>query len=441
MKLPFGKSKKGDRDQMNETDGREEASTFSQKIGQFFSTEPQKEKVLQHEDFNAAGDVYYANVSAAYKVAQRILWLFFVFFMTISITLNYQHITYDNFFHLIKDMSGAAQEGDSQYETLSYESDARQNFVLYRGGVATVSPSKLSIFTATGRRTLNATSSYSSPYVISSNKYVLVYDTSGTTFSLYNSFSRVHTETLDYPITNASLGADGSFVIVTRTADSRAMIYIYNKSFKRAAEISGDYYVFDIVLNTEQKQLALLTYDVGDGAGCTTLSVYDCSKMESQKEITKANTIRYNGEFPLSCGFLENNTFAIVTDRCIRILDADYDILEESDDYSSGNLTGYSLNESGVAVSYTESSRNAVIAFDKSGNMIYNDFVTFAVSDIAVCEDYVFLQTEQGVTRIHAPKGTEERLTSGQGKLLIYNSNTALICGESKAEYLIFKNP
>lgn len=430
---------RGKREKTRETEDGEEIR-FSQRIGHFFSTEPLKEKVLQHEDFNAAGDVYYAHVSAAYKVAQRILWLFFVFFMVITIVLNYQYITYDNFFYLIKDMSGAAQSGNNQYETLSYESNPRQNFALYRGGVATVSPSRLSLFTATGRRTLNATSSYSSPYIISSNKYVLVYDTSGNTFSLYNTFSRVHTETLEYPVTGAHIAADGSFVIVTRTADSRAMIYLYNKSFKRVAEIRGDYFVFDVVMDSDREQLALLTYDVGQGTGCTALSVYDLTKMERQKEITKVEQIEYQGEFPLACGFLENNTFALLTDHRIRILDEDYDIKETCDDYSRGNLTGYCLNKDGVAVCYTDSSKNVIIAFDKSGNLLYNDFVTYTVSDIAVYEDYVFLQTEQGVTRIHAPKGTEEHLPSGQGKLLIYNAETALVCGESKAEYLIFKN-
>ena len=219
------------------------------------------------------------------------------------------------------------------------------------------------------------------------------------------------------------------------------MIYLYNKSFRRTAEIRADYYVFDVVLNTERKELALLTYDVGDGSGCTTLSIYNCSKMENQKEITKAKKLEYAGEFPLSCGFLENNTFAVMTDHCIRIFDSDYDIQEIGSDYSGGTLTGYHLSEQGIAVSFIASSQNEVVVFDKSGTMIYNDFVPFPVSDIAVYDEYVFLQTEQGVTRIHAAKGTAEQLDSGQGKMLIYNADTAMICGESKAEYLIFKNP
>ena len=81
-----------------------------------------------------------------------------------------------------------------------------------------------------------------------------------------------------------------------------------------------------------------------------------------------------------------------------------------------------------------------VVAFDKSGNLLYNDLVDFTVSDIAVYDSYVFLQTERGVTRIKTGKNSSvEQLESGSGKLLIYNDQTALVCGESKAEYLIFR--
>ena len=132
-------------------------------------------------------------------------------------------LPYYNFFYLIKEFSSAVDQG-SHYETLSYESDPRQNFTLYRGGVAAVSPSRLSIFTSTGRRTLNITSGFSSPYMVSSGKYLLVYDTAGTTFSVYNSFARVYTETLDYPVTDACFLENGGFVIVTRSADSRSVV-------------------------------------------------------------------------------------------------------------------------------------------------------------------------------------------------------------------------
>lgn len=424
--------------QKDELSSDVEKQPLSKKIGRFFHAETQKEKVLRHEDFDAAGDVYYAGVSAVYKIAQRALWLLFILFMLLSITFNHAEITYDNFYYLIKEFSGAADYEGSYYETLSYESDNRQKFILYRGGLASVSPSKISVFTATGRRTLNMTTSFSSPFMESSNKYILVYDTSGTTFSLYNSFARVFTETLDYPVTNAALAEDGSFVIVSSTADRRSVITVYNRSFKKASELKADYFVFDIVVSRERNMLAILSYDIGTGTGRTTLSVRDLSTLE------ETQVLQFDGEFPMACGFLEDNGFAMLTNRHIRIFDRAMEEKNISEDYSAGNITGYSLTSEGVAVSAMLSSQTMVCAFDKSGQLLYEDTVDFNVSDVGVFDSYIFLQTESGVERLdsHAKKEADrfQSLPSGDGKMLIYNQKTVLICGESKAEYLIFQD-
>ena len=40
------------------------------RVGGFFDPEPQRERVLSKEDFRGAGDVYFATVSAFYKVIE-----------------------------------------------------------------------------------------------------------------------------------------------------------------------------------------------------------------------------------------------------------------------------------------------------------------------------------------------------------------------------------
>lgn len=430
MKKPFEERD----EEQNQEASEKRIFTYAKKVKTYFSTEPQKEKVLRHEDFSAAGDVYYAHVSASYKIAQRTLLVILVVFILFSVFINRHEITYDNFFYLMKDFSSAAGNEQNHYETLSYESDSRQKFALYRGGLVTVSPSRISAFTATGRRTLNDTSSFSSPYVVTSGKYMLVYDTSGKTFSIYNSFARVYSENLNYPVTDACFAEDGSFVIVTRSADSRSVVMVYNKSFKKLSELRADYFVFDVQMSKARNTLALLSYDMGDGTGRTTLSVRDLSTLE------ESNRIRLDGEFPLACGFLERNTFALLTDRNLRILNGSWEDTERANEEFEGNIVGYSLDSNGVAVSVTISSQNRVIAFDKNGNLLYNDFVPFNVSDIAVLGEHLYLQTEQGVTRFRCADESYETLRAGQGKMLIYNEGTVMVCGESKAQYLIFRD-
>ena len=405
---------------------------FAKRVEHFFSMEPQKEKVLQREDFYTAGDTYYAQISALYKVAGRFLWLFFICFMVISIIANYNSITYDNFFYLIKDFSSAADTEGTNYETLSYESDTQQKFTLYRGGIASVSPSQISVFTPTGRRTLRTASSFSAPFLISSKKYILIYDTSGKQVSLYNSFARIHTEAYEYPVYDACLGDDGSFAVATRTAERASAVYIYDSSFSFAGGIESDLYVFDLAMRRDRNALTILSYDMGNGTGKTVLSVRN---LNTRKETDK---LTFEGEFPLGCVFLEKDIFAVVTDHCIRIFDRNFSLLRSSEIYDAKSITAYSITEEGIAVALSGSSSNQLIAFDKDGNLLYNRSVRLNVSDVGVYDRMLFVQSESGITRIDTNGNEEKFLPSAQGKMLIYNKSTALVCGSSKAEYLIF---
>ena len=186
-----------------QTSDSSESSAFISKIKNLFDPEPQKERVLSKEDFGKVGDVYYASVSAFYKIAERLLWVILTVFLTFSLITNYREITYSNFFYLLRDFSTAAESNTSNYQVLSYDSDDRQKFALYRGGLVSASPSSISIFTAGGRRTLKSNNDYYSPNVICCDKYVLVYDTARSAFSVYNSFSKVYNGKMDDPITDA----------------------------------------------------------------------------------------------------------------------------------------------------------------------------------------------------------------------------------------------
>ena len=60
------------------------------RVGGFFDPEPQKERVLSKEDFKGAGDVYFASISAFYKVIERILWVLLILFLVFSLLTNYK---------------------------------------------------------------------------------------------------------------------------------------------------------------------------------------------------------------------------------------------------------------------------------------------------------------------------------------------------------------
>lgn len=432
MKIPFGKKKQSNYTEQ-ETNNTAKTPHIFGKVGRFFNPVPQKEKVLRHEDFNAAGDTYYATVSAGYKVTQRILVLLLVLFLLFSLVTNFREITYDNFFYLMKDFSAAVDIESSNYNTLSYDSDTRHFFSLFRGGLAIVNPSNLSVFTATGRRTMNETSKFSSPCIESSDKYFIIYDTAGTTFSVYNSFSRIYTETLEYPVTAAAFAANGNMAVITKDISHKSLVHIYNKNFKRLFTVPSNKYAFDIKINSEYDRLAISYYDIGDGSGRTEIVIRQLSDMEEYAQID------IDGEFLLECGFLSDERFAVITDLSVRIYDKYFEDLETYN-FNNGVVSGYEVSERGVAVSYTQNSKNIAIVFDKSGNLLYNESINDNIKDIGVYDEYVFLRTDWGVIRINSDNDDEQFLSSGQGQMLIYGNDTALVCGDAKAEYLVFED-
>ena len=58
---------------------------------------------------------------------------------------------------------------------------------------------------------------------------------------------------------------------------------------------------------------------------------------------------------------------------------------------------------------------------------------------IGLYNDFIFANTGDGVARISLKnKKEQEYLPSDNGDMLIYGEDTVLVCGEAKAEYLVF---
>ena len=444
MKIPFWNK---DSQKENKAEKSKSKNAFFERVAGFFSADPQKEKILRYEDFQNATDPYYATVSARYKVAQRVLALLLLVFFLFSVFTNIKEITYGNMFYFVRDFGNAVDIASIDYETLSYDVYPNQNFSMYRGGVAAVSPSNVSVFTATGRRTLKSRADFVVPYAVCSDKYVLVYDMSGDSFAIYNSFSKVHTENLDAPITDAYISDSGVFAVVTSSAAYKSVINVYNKNFKIIGKYSKDLYSTDVCIDESGEIMAALYYDVGDGRGKTLLRIYDISNRTSKDKDPDEDRIIYEHpfdyQFPLSCSFLKDGKLAVITNRSSTVFESNKVEYEVYDSYSySGELSAVWTGAGGSAVAIKDTTLNdvnKVVAFDENGKLLYDEVVRESVREIAVMGDYIFVRSDTGVVRVHTMNGEEEKYTCQAGNMLVYNESTVIICGESKAIYVKFK--
>lgn len=418
---------------------------FADDLASFFDPEPQKEKILRHEDFRAAGDEYYAVVSARYKIAGRIFAVLCVVFLLFSILTNIREITYGNLFYFARDFGTAVDIASTDYETLSYDVYKDQNFSLFRGGIAAVSPSNVSLYTATGRRTLKSHSSYTVPYSVASKKFLLTYDVSGNSFALYNSFSKVYTETLEYPVTDAAISDSGVFAVVTRSSEFKTVINVYNNKIKPIGRYSKNLYAIDVAIDASGERMAVLFYEAGDGRGVSLLRVYDISEKGNSKDDSENARVLYekqmSGVFPLGCSFFDNGKISVVTDGSLLVLDKKYQTEQEIGYVEA--MSALYVGTDGAAVAIRNGALNdvnRVIAFDKDGDIIYDDLVATSVEDIGVLGEYVFMKSTRGVVRLDTSDEKTESYDCQSGQLLVYDESTAIVCGESSAVYIKFQN-
>ena len=439
MKNPFFKKKNNDDDRST----REKIEGFASGVADFFDPDPEKEKILRHEDFSGAGDEYYASVSSRYKIVGRVFTLLCVVFLLFSILTNMSNITYENLFYFAREFGSAVDMASVHHETLSYDVYKDQNFALYRGGIAAVSPSNVSLYTATGRKTFSGRSSYVAPFSVASKKYLLVYDISGNGFSLYNSFSKVYSETFESPVTDAAISESGVFAVVTKSSEFKTVINVYSEKINLVGRYSHKDYAIDVAIDSEGKRMAVLFYSAGDGTGVTELRVYDISEShKSDKEDSLGRVLleeHYNGVFPLACTFLDNGDLAVVTDGNISILDEKYRAIKSIGFIEE--VSAFCADSSGVAIALRSGALNdlnRVIAFDEKGKQIYDSTVKSSAEGIDVCERYLFLKSTHGVLRLDTKDGATETQSCQVGKLMVYDEDTAIVCGDSGASYVKF---
>jgi hypothetical protein len=263
----------------------------------------------------------------------------------------------------------------------------------------------------------------------------LVYDTAGASFSVYNSFSKIYNETLDGPITDACFDEKGAFALAIRKNDTETAVYLYNDNIKQRGVLRDSRFVFDINLNEDASKLVALYYQAGSGVGETAVCVYDVKSSESAKKLKE---IKLEGEFPLECAFLDNGSLAVVTDRSVRIYDKNFGETEV-DEFGENKITAFSVCEDGVAVALSEGIEKRVAVFDKKGKKQYDGYLEENISAIGMADNSVFLRTVSGVIRLDTKEDEKEFLPCEEGKMLIYDADTAIVCGDAKAEYLVFE--
>ncbi|MBQ7172746.1 MAG: hypothetical protein IJR88_01325 [Clostridia bacterium] len=381
---------------------------------------------------------YYENASARFGIAQVIIYLFLLLFVVLSLFNNRDLVTYENFYYFFKDLN-AVNLDLYDADTVSFPTDEIQSFTLYRKGLAVAGNNSVSIFTQTGRQLVSSSISYRNPVAVGSGKYLLVYDLGGKNYSLYNSYSRIHTGTTDDPITASFVSPSGDYAIATKNdAEGLSTICFYNDRFTMVNRYRKTGYVMDLSINDKGNLLAILLSDVSSGAVRTKVFLYVPGESTHKAEVL------LNSGLGVSCRFTSAAHLSVLSEHgaddisysgaSAHLIDFDGRRIlaaELSSDGLSLYLSGASLSE-----------KNQLFVFDKTGRRIYRGTSEENYRTLSRSGKMLFCLSDGFVERINTSSGKREKMSidTGGKKLLSIDGGEFLLCTPQKAATISFRS-
>ena len=244
---------------------------FLDNLKKYFRVNDGKEAIKP--EYSSPKNEYYAKVSERFGTAQMILYVVLTVVVLISLMINSEWITYENFYYFFSDMGDYITASDSEIEDVLYSVDRKQAFSVYNGKFAVAGNSGLKLYTSSGRLIIDDRDEIFNPKLEDSDVYLLMYDQGHTEFRIYNIFTEVFSADTDFPIHGADISNSGNFALVTSDDKNVSSVHLYSNKFKLQKTYRRADYVVDVALNGAGNRIAILSYSYENGQIVTNLSM------------------------------------------------------------------------------------------------------------------------------------------------------------------------
>lgn len=377
----------------------------------------------------------YSSMSAYAGMIRTVSAAILILFFALILIFGRNIVSIDNVYYLFRDVYSMNSVGENDAVQLNYSlPSSNQDFALYKKGLCSAGDGEIKLFTATGRVTMTVGSEMSNPRVLASDDFVLVYDAGGTDFSLYNSFKKLYSESLNGKISVAAMSNGGRFAVVCGADNYRSRINVYDKNFSHIATYNKNDYVIDAKFDNSGRYLAILSLNSSDGDFLSSITVYDTNKSKVYASVSVQGILSFECDFDSS-----DRLFVTCSDR---VLIFDKKCKQKGEyKYPEGALNGVASGEDGLALVFENDpiyGKNTVCVIDNNGNLDTSFEFIGDVLDIKYSERYVYLLDSDSICRIDVKNGSRFRslCRSEEAVILVCDKDKAMVCTPSFARII-----
>lgn len=281
----------------------------SQKKKKLFAA--QAEAIRWDPDAVFQENPYYTKLASKFRICKYLTAALALLLAVLMLTVYGSDITPENFRYFIKDLDITGITS-GEFSQIIHSGGNSAGFAVYRGELAVVNPGNTLLYRPVGALSFSTSNIFYSPRLLTSDKYMLIYDYGNTTssYSLCNSFAELKKGKTDYPITGAALSDSGYYLLITRDSTYKGVLYWYDSDFEPVAEIKKDKYMISAALSDDGKKLVLASCYDSEGDIMTELVTVRAGSDSSEAVYTA------EGVMPMKTGIMnDGNIVLLCTDR------------------------------------------------------------------------------------------------------------------------------
>lgn len=380
-----------------------------------------------NDDYNS----FYDSVSVIFRFISFILFAALLFYVISASFLAADRFSYSNLEFITRNFALTLEENkDSARHPIRYNPDSNNQFDLFGDGLAVCGNSVISIYSATGRQTCSEFLQYRSPLMVTSDKYVLIYDEGTGEYCIFNSFTKVYSGTIDHPIKSAVISDSGYFALISSSAEYTSTVEVYDNDFSLIRRYNKNGYVSAVDISDNEILIATADTELEDNS-------FKVELLHSYLDADKPDfTLTTSAGMPLCVKIADEGHFAVFSDSVV-CLD------------SNGNIRGKYDFEGKMFYDFSVSPSNALIVFksmgmgveynlvclDKHASAVYEKVVSETVFDIALYQSTSLVLTETGIECFNANfnEVIEVESSSYGCSLLTLDNGKIYYCSETTA--------
>lgn len=215
---------------------------------------------------------YYLRIAKKLRNTKYLMLLLMVAALIFTLWAYRTRLTYNNFRYLLRDIDEAGHTTLTS-DAVYYTANDTNTFLYFRGDLAVGSSDGVSFHRAMGSRSFEDKVVFKSPVLKGSDKYMIAYDTGAKTFYVYNSISRVYSETLPHAIIDSAAADNGGFAVLTKSDVGDFVIRVYDKNFNLVGEVTRSGFVYSVDF-LESGRLCFAEAYVSDAALYSDIMIY-----------------------------------------------------------------------------------------------------------------------------------------------------------------------